>query len=46
MSAPFEMVGEPDAPTCVDGVCAVPTPAEAATGQDVDEARGARGERR
>ena len=25
MSGPFEMVGAPDAPLCVDGVCALPT---------------------
>lgn len=30
-SAPpaFEMVGDPDAEACVDGVCAVPAPAPA-----------------
>ncbi len=26
MSGPFELVGEDDAPTCVDGVCALPEP--------------------
>ncbi len=27
MTGPFELVGEPDAPVCVDGVCAMPTDA-------------------
>ena len=26
MSVPFELVGDPDAAVCVDGVCAVPRP--------------------
>ncbi|MDF1705897.1 MAG: hypothetical protein P1U38_14095 [Aeromicrobium sp.] len=40
MSGPFEMVGEVDAPVCVDGVCALPTdaveaaPAGAGTASD------------
>lgn len=26
MTSPFEMIGDEDAPTCVDGVCAIPSP--------------------
>jgi hypothetical protein len=26
VSGPFELVGDPDAAVCVDGVCAVPLP--------------------
>lgn len=34
MSGPLEIIGEDDAPVCVDGICAVPTvqPAEPAEG--------------
>lgn len=40
MSGPFEMVGDVDAPVCVDGVCTLPTdaveaaPAGAGTASD------------
>ncbi len=35
---PFELVGEDDAPTCVDGVCALPEPAAT---EPTDEESGA-----
>ena len=35
MSGPLEIVGEPDAPSCVDGVCDLPVP-EAAPDDDAD----------
>jgi hypothetical protein len=41
VTGPFEILGDDDAPVCVDGVCAVP-----ATQDDDETIRGARGERR
>lgn len=36
MTAPFAMVGDPDAGLCVDGVCGRPAPSEGTSGtQDV-----------
>lgn len=35
MSGPLEIVGEPDAPSCVDGVCDVPEP-DVAPAADAD----------
>lgn len=40
MTGPFEILGEDDAPVCVDGVCALPA------AQDDETTRGALGERR
>lgn len=38
MNGPFEMVGEVDAPLCVDGVCALPTDADEAVSAAADTA--------
>ena len=38
MSGPFEMLGDPDAAVCEDGVCAVPGP-RPETAQDADRPR-------
>ncbi len=38
MTGPFELVGDTDAPLCVDGVCALPTDAVEAAPADADTA--------
>ncbi|WP_283251924.1 hypothetical protein [Aeromicrobium duanguangcaii] len=42
MTGPFEMVGNDEAPVCVDGVCAIPEPpaASAPSEPTEDHARG------
>ncbi|UUI67548.1 hypothetical protein [Aeromicrobium duanguangcaii] len=42
MTGPFEMVGNDEAPVCVDGVCAIPEPSAASEPSEPteDHARG------